>query len=148
MPVINDVVRVAMGTARGANRRAEVRHGVLKATHLTALLIGNRRHGDGPKLRCQLSDAKTRQQHRPGHDLGPGARIERGDHHHDAGEQRQESELDNPARGRVREDLRYAGGGQQQRDREWQQPNAGVDRRQPERDGQEQRNCEEQPSLR
>ena len=62
------------------------------------------------------------------------------------GEQREEAELHDPARGGVGEDLRDAGRGQQQRDRQRQQPHARFDRRQPERDRQEQRHREEQPA--
>ena len=47
----------------------------------------------------------------------------------------------------LREQLRDADRGEQQGDRERQQANAGFDRRQPERDGQEQRNREEHARL-
>jgi peptide/nickel transport system permease protein len=99
---------------RGPDRRAEVRHGVLKPADLAALLVGDRRHRDAPELRRQRSDTEAGEQHRPRHDLGPGAGVERAHHHGQPGEQGEEADLDDPARGCVRKDLRDAGGGEQQ----------------------------------
>ena len=98
-------------------------------------------------MRSQRSDAETREQHRPGDDPGPGARVERADHHNNPGEQREKANLDNPPRRRVGKYPRDTGGGQQQRDRKRQEPDARLDRRQPERHGQEQGNGKEQPRL-
>ena len=78
---------------------------------------------------------------------GPGTGVERGHHDHDAGEQRGEPDLHDPARGGVREQLGHPDRRQQQRDRQRQQPDAGRDRRKPQRDRQEQRHHEEEPGL-
>ena len=50
-----------------------------------------------PELRGQRADTQAGEQHRPGHDLGPGTDLERGHHDHDAGEEREEPDLDNAA---------------------------------------------------
>ena len=85
----------------------------------------------------------TGQQQRPGDDLGAGADVEQGDQEHEAGEQRHEPEADDPPWRGIRAQLGDAGGEQQQRQRERKQPDARLDRRQPERDRQEQRDDEE-----
>ena len=100
-----------------------------------------------PSCEASAPIAEAGEQHRPGHDLGPGAGVERGDQDDEAGEQREEAEPDDPARRGVGEDLRDPDGGEEQRDRQRQQAHAGFDRRQPERDRQEQRHGEEQPGL-
>jgi hypothetical protein len=89
----------------GSDGRAEVGQCVLDSADFAALLIRHRRHGHAAELRGQRADAKPRQQHRPGHDLGPGAAVERGRQDNDACEQREEPELDNAAGRGVREDL-------------------------------------------
>ena len=130
---------------RGADRRAEVGDRVLEAADLAALLVGHRRHGDGAELRRQRADAEAGEQHRPGHDLGPGAGVEQRDH----ARRCPANSARNPSRTTRRgeafgEELRDADRGEQQRDRQRQEPHAGGDRRQPERDRQEQRHREEQ----
>ncbi len=67
--------------------------------------------------------------------------------HDDPGQERQVAELDDPAGRGVGEELGDADGGQQQRDRQRQEPDARRDRRQPEGHRQEQRHGEEQPGL-
>ena len=59
------------------------------------------------------------------------------------GEHRESAEPHDPARVGVRAEARDPGCREQQRDRERQQPHAGVDRRETERDRQEQRHDEE-----
>ena len=64
-----------------------------------------------------------------------------------ADEQHEEPELRDPARRRVREHLGDPDRGDHQSDRQRQDPQAGVDGREPERDRQEQRHREEQAGL-
>ena len=63
------------------------------------------------------------------------------------GEQRHEAEVDDPPRRGVRAQLGDAHGEEQQGQRQRQQPHAGLDRRQPERDREEQRDHEEDAGL-
>ena len=100
-----------------------------------------------PSCEAERADAETGQQHRPRHDLGAGPHLEQGDHHDDPGRQHQEAEAHHPARRRVWEQLGDADRGEQQRDRQRQQPHPGGDRRQAERDRQEQRDDEEESGL-
>ncbi len=78
---------------------------------------------------------------------GARAGVERGDEHHEAEEQREEPEAGDPPRRRVREHLGDPHRGDDQRDRQRQDPHAGLDRGEPERDREEQRHREEQPGL-
>ena len=63
-------------------------------------VVGHRGHGHGPELRGQRADPEAREQHRPGHDLRPGARVERGQHDHDASEQARGTRSGPPGAGR------------------------------------------------
>ena len=103
--------------------------------------------GDRAELRRERADAEAGEEHRPGDDLGAGAGVERGDEHDQAEEQHEEPELGDPPRRRLREHLRDPDRGDHQRDRQRQDPHAGVDRGEPERDRQEQRHREEQAGL-
>ena len=150
MPVKNDAGERGdqdRAGERGADRDAEVRGGVLEAADLAALLVGHRRHRHRAELRRERADAEPGEEHRPGDDLRTGAGVERGDEHDEADEQHDEAELGDPPRRRVREHLRDPDRGDHQRDRQREDPDAGVDRREPERDREEQRHREEQAGL-
>ena len=130
MPVRNELVRAEISTAPASAVPIDAPRlvtGVLEPADLAALLdrVPTRRsrsRAARPARRCP----RPGEQHRPGHDLGAGAHVEQSDHDHDAREQRQEPESDDAARRRVGEYLGDADGGQQQRDRQRQQPHAGL----------------------
>ena len=108
MPVRNDAVSAEISTAPASAVPIEMPRfddGVLQAADLAALLVGHRRDGHGTELRRQRADAETGEQHRPGDDLRPGTGVERGDEHDEAEEQREEPELADPPRRRLREHL-------------------------------------------
>ena len=68
IPVKNDAVSADMRIApdeRGPERDPEVGEGVLEATDLAALLVGQRRDGDRAELRRERADAEAGEQHRP-----------------------------------------------------------------------------------
>ena len=101
-PVRKDAVSAEMSTAPdGAVPMDAPRLVTVFCTppDFTALLIGHRGHGHGPQLGGQRADTETREQHRPGDDLRPGARIQRGQHDHDASEQAEEPGLPHPGGG-------------------------------------------------
>ena len=150
MPVKNDAVSADISTAPASAvpiEMPEVGEGVLEAADLAALLVGHRGDGHRAELRRERADAETGEEHRPGDDLGTGAGVERGDEHDETEEQHEEPELADPPRRRVREQLGDPDRGDHQGDRQRQDPDAGVDRREPERDREEQRHREEQAGL-
>ena len=133
---------------RGADRRAEVRHRVLHAADLAALLVGHRRDGDAARVArparrrpspassigqvtisgpAPASSAAIRTTMPANSARNPSCTTRRGD-----------------ACGNT---FGNADRRQQQRDRQRQQPDTGRDGREPERDRQEQRHDEEQPGL-
>jgi hypothetical protein len=50
-----------------------------------------------PSWEASAPIPRPAKQHRPGHDLGPAARVKRGHHDHDAAEQAEEPDLDHAA---------------------------------------------------
>ena len=83
----------------GTDRGAQVGHGVLDAADFAAVLVGHRRDGHAAQLGGQGPHTESGQQHGPGHDLRSGAGVEGGHHDGDPGEQGQEPQLGDPARG-------------------------------------------------
>ena len=77
----------------------------------------------------------------------PAPSSQRADQHDEAGEEREEAELDDTPRRRVREHLGDPGRREQERDRERKQADPGVDRAQTEGDRQVERDREEEPAL-
>ena len=150
MPVMNDVVRVAISTAPASAVPIDAPRLVTVFWRPPTSPLCSSGTDDTVTLPSCEASAPTP---RPASSIGqvtisgPAPASSAADHDDDAGEQREEAKPDDPARRRVGEDLRDAGGGQQERDRERQQPDTGRDRREPERNGQEQRHREEQPGL-
>ena len=107
---------------RRAERGAEVRHRVLHAADLGALLVGHRRDGDGAELRGERADPEPDQQHRHGDDL----RRRRPRRAPPAGRRVPASSASRPprttSRGEASGRARDADRGDQQRDRQRQQP--------------------------
>ena len=98
-----------------------------------ALLVGNRRHRDAAELRRQPPDADPDEQHRHRHDLAPASRRSRPRARPGPARSSGKPMRDDPARRRVGPHLRHADRRDQQRERQRQQPDAGLDRRQAER---------------
>ena len=150
MPVRNDAVSAEMSTAPASAVPIDApRFVTVFCSPPTSPLCSSGTDDDGHAPSCDASAPMPRPASSIGHVTisGPAPGVERGDQHDEPGEQREEAELDDPPRRRVREELRDAGRGEQQRDRQRQQPHAGGDRREPERDRQEQRDREEQAGL-
>ncbi len=132
---------------RGAERGAEVRHRVLDAADLGALVVRHRRDGDGAELRGERADPEADEQHRHEDDLRPRVGVERAEEDDGSREQRQEPDAYDEARRQVREEARDPDRRDEQRHREREEPHTGLDRRQAERDREEERHDEEEPGL-
>ena len=100
-----------------------------------------------PSWEARRADAQAQQQQRHRHDLGRGVLVDAGEQHDRAGEHRDQREPHDPARVGVRAKRGIPTAATQQRHRQRQEADAGVDRREPERDRQEQRDDEEHARL-
>lgn len=101
---------------------------------------GDEQSGEGP-------DPQPGEQQRDRHDPGVGGRIDGREEHRHAAEHRQQPEPRDPAGGGLRKEARDSDGRGQQRDRERQDADTGLQRAEPERHRQEQRDREEQAGL-
>ena len=84
MFVRNAEVGVAISSepARAVPSEAEIRHRVLEAADLRALVVRHRRNRHGPELRGERADAEPHQEHRHEDDLRAGIRVECAEQHH------------------------------------------------------------------
>jgi hypothetical protein len=108
---------------------------------------GHRRDRHGAELRGERADPEPDEEHRHEDDLGPGVRVEPGEQHDRAAEQREWADAHDQAGRGAREDARDADGGREQGHREGQETGARLEGGQAERHRQEEGHDEEEPGL-